>query len=426
MSGQFGPFEDQPDDVPRLIHEDLPDHLADTGQMRPVTGNEVTGWRRAAGFLSLIGAVLLTVATALLIISPNNSPAPTPVPGEATQPPTSAPEIVATTGALPTSAPPVQTGDDAAPLSPESMALLLSTPVVALNQPVGLEIRRDDFSAFTIIPDRPRSEVIQYQVQSGDTIFAIADRYGLKPESIAWANDRTLVEGLRPGRSINIMPVDGVYFTVISEQSIQSIADRYHVDPYVIIDSEYNDFFGMTPQTVLPSNTKVVIPGGTDAQINWNPRVDRVPAGSGNSSGARISFATGDPGSCGLVDNPGGGGGWVKPLAVYQWVRGFSGYHSGVDLSAPIGTPVMAANGGTVIFAGWSNWGYGWSVVLAHGPYTTIYGHMSDVYARCGAYVNAGQVIGAVGSSGQSTGPHLHFEIRYNDIPTDPTGTMPF
>ena len=306
------------------------------------------------------------------------------------------------------------------------MALLLSTPVAALNQPVGLEIRRDDFSAFTIIPDRPRSEVFQYQIQSGDTIFDIAERYGLKPESIAWANDRTMVEGLRVGRMINILPVDGVYFTVISEQSIQSIADRYHVDPYAIIDSEYNDFFGMTPETVLPSNTKVVIPGGTDAQINWNPPVDRVPGGSGSAGGARISFATGEPGSCGLVDNPGGGGGWVRPLGSYSWVRGFSGIHTGVDLSAAMGAPVGAANGGTVIFAGWSNWGYGWSVVLAHGPYTTIYGHLSDVYARCGAYVNPGQTIGAVGSSGDSTGAHLHFEIRYNDIPTDPTGTMPF
>ena len=86
----------------------------------------------------------------------------------------------------------------------------------------------------------------------------------------------------------------------------------------------------------------------------------------------------------------------------------------------------MAANGGTVIFAGWSNWGYGKSIVLAHGPYTTVYDHLSAINIGCGQYVSAGQVIGAVGSTGESTGPHLHFEIRYNDIPTDPTGTMPF
>ena len=86
----------------------------------------------------------------------------------------------------------------------------------------------------------------------------------------------------------------------------------------------------------------------------------------------------------------------------------------------------MAANGGTVIFAGWSNWGYGYSIVLAHGPFTTLYGHLSGINVSCGASVGAGQVIGAVGSSGASTGPHLHFEIRYNDVPTDPTSTIPF
>ncbi|MEP7293049.1 MAG: peptidoglycan DD-metalloendopeptidase family protein [Chloroflexota bacterium] len=419
MPQQFDPFD--PD-------EPLPDHLADTGPNKPVTGNEVTGWRRAIGFVSLLGAAGLTMATALLIFSPNATPTPTPVPAGATLAPTNIPETAdATAVPPPTSAPLAQTGVIPAPISAEHMALLLNSPIIALNQPIGLEIRRDDYSAFTIVPDRPRSEVIQYQVQSGDTIFAIAERYGLTPESIAWANDRTLVEGLRPGRLINILPVDGVYFTVISEQSIQSIADRYGVEPYVIIDSEYNDFFNATPETVLPSNTKVVIPGGQDAQINWNPVVERVPgSSSGNSTGARISFDSGDPGSCGLVDNPGGGGGWVRPVSGYQWVRGFSGIHTGVDLSVPIGTPVSAANGGTVVFSGWSNWGYGWSVVLAHGPFTTIYGHLSETYAQCGTFVSAGQVIGASGSSGDSTGPHLHFEIRYNDIPTDPTTVMPF
>ncbi len=215
-----------------------------------------------------------------------------------------------------------------------------------------------------------------------------------------------------------------------SEQAVSSIATRYQVDPYTIIDSEFNpNLFGATPDTELPSGTHVVVPGGVDAAINWNPPVQRVAGttnSSGATSGAKISFDTGDPGSCGLVDNPGGGGGWIKPLDSYVWVRGFSAIHSGVDLSAAVGTPVKAANGGTVIFAGWSNWGYGYSVVLAHGPYTTLYGHMSSISARCGSRVSAGQVIGAVGSTGNSTGPHLHFEIRYLDVPTDPTSTIPF
>lgn len=406
--------------------EPLPDHLADTGPIRRIDErrvNEVAGWRRVVGFVSLLGAAALTIATALLLL--RTTPV-TPSPDSTAQP-TNSVELTAAPTTAPDVVNPVLPSVDAqATLSPDNLAALLSTPVAMLDQGNALVISRDDYNPFTIIPDRPRSEVIQYEVKSGDTIFAIAERFGLTPETIAWSNERNLIESLRPGKRLNILPVDGAYFTVTAETTIQGIADQYNVDPYAIIDSEYNDLFDAEPTTELPSGTRVVIPGGVAEQINWNPVVERVPAEAGSSTGARISFDPGDPGSCGLVSNPGGGGGWVRPLANYQWVRGFSSIHSGVDLSAQTGTPVMAANGGTVIFAGWSNWGYGWSVVLAHGPYTTLYGHLSAVYAQCGSYVNAGQVIGAVGSSGDSSGPHLHFEIRYNDIPTDPTGTMPF
>ncbi|HVU10122.1 MAG TPA: M23 family metallopeptidase, partial [Phototrophicaceae bacterium] len=268
-------------------------------------------------------------------------------------------------------------------------------------------------------------------VQSGDTIFSIAQRYGIKPDTIAWSNDRGIVEGLRPGQELNILPIDGAYYTVSSQQSISSIAKQFNVDPYVIIDSEYNDLFGDTPDTQLPSNTKVVVPGGEAESIQWSVPVQHVAAGTKNSSGTisgeMISFDVGDPGSCGLVENPGGSGGWRKPLASYQWVRGFSSIHSGVDLADPIGTPIMAATPGNVIFSGWSNWGYGYSVVIASGPFTEIYGHMVSMpSARCGASISAGQIIGNVGMTGNATGPHLHFEIRYNDQPIDPTGIMAF
>ncbi|MDX2162315.1 MAG: M23 family metallopeptidase, partial [bacterium] len=199
------------------------------------------------------------------------------------------------------------------------------------------------------------------------------------------------------------------------------------VEPYAIIDSEFNDLFGATPDSVLPSGTQVMIPGGEAEQISWNPVVERVPgAGGQNSGGGQISFSPSDPGSCGLVDNPGGGGGWVNPLGAgsYQWIRGFSSWHTAVDLARSEGSPIFAANGGTVVFAGWNSFGYGYLVVLAHGPFTTLYGHMSSINVGCGQYVSAGQVVGAVGNTGNSSGPHLHFEVRYNDIPQDPTTVM--
>jgi murein DD-endopeptidase MepM/ murein hydrolase activator NlpD len=129
-----------------------------------------------------------------------------------------------------------------------------------------------------------------------------------------------------------------------------------------------------------------------------------------------------------LVDNPGGGASWVRPVATgaYQWTRGFTSLHPGVDLAGAVGTPIFAANSGTVIFAGWNSYGYGYAVVLAHGAYTTVYAHLSAVNVGCGQFVNAGQVVGAMGATGNASGPHLHFEIRYNDIPQNPTTAIAF
>jgi murein DD-endopeptidase MepM/ murein hydrolase activator NlpD len=413
------------------FNEPVPDHLADTGPSRAIRDADLLpAWRRSAGLLSLIGAVILTIATTLVLLLPNDT-APTPiVPTATTQlsatlpaatlPPqaTSAPGETVPAAVLPT-------------LSVDEAAALLAAPVTRLDTEAEtdrIQVVRDFYNPFTIIPDRPRSEVIQYTVETGDTIFRIAERFGLKPESIAWANDRSLLGGLRPGRVINILPIDGAYWTVNEPETIASIASRFKVDPYAIIDSEFNDLFGMTPETVLPSNSRVVVPGGQAEQIVWNPVVERTEGDASSGSVARISFAAGEPGSCGLVDNPGGGGGWIRPVATgsYQWSQGYSSYHTGVDLAGAVGTPIYAANGGTVIFAGWNSFGYGYAIVLAHGPYTTVYGHLSAINVGCGQSIGAGQVIGAMGSSGQSSGPHLHFEIRYNDIPQDPTYTLSF
>jgi murein DD-endopeptidase MepM/ murein hydrolase activator NlpD len=307
---------------------------------------------------------------------------------------------------------------------------LLATPVVPADNVITAEVVRDFYNPFTIIPDRPRSEVIQYEVVAGDTIYSIAERFGLRPESIAWANDRALALALRPGNRLNILPVDGVFVAAIGSKTIADLAAEYQVDPYAIIDSEFNDLFDATPDTVLPSGTQIVIPGGQAEQISWNPIVERTGGDGGGGSGSggvgTISFAPGDPGSCGAVENSGGGSFWQRPIANYTFIRGFSSWHTGVDLASSVGTPVFAANTGRVIFAGWNSWGYGYTVVLAHGPYTTLYGHLDSYNVSCGQLINAGDFVATVGSSGNSSGPHLHFEIRYLDTPTNPVSTIGF
>ncbi|MDZ4768580.1 MAG: M23 family metallopeptidase [Chloroflexota bacterium] len=418
----------------RIIPEPIPDHLADTGRMRPI--RTTSPLMRAFGLLALLIAAGLTAATAAVVLLPIPQPLVSETVNTQMVADSAPTAVIATPNEILPTAPPLPTDnaaaaavtsaelDSASALSSEGLTALLNAPIAVHRTTFGFEIARSDYSAFTIIPDRPRSEVIQYEVQQGDTIFRIAERFGIEPETIAWANDRSLIGRLRPGRRVNIMPINGVYHSILTETSIAEIAAQYAVDPYAIIDSEYNNLFGATPDTTLTTGAKLVIPGGTAEQIVWNPVVERV-GGDANGAGGQIAFSPGDPGSCGLVDNPGGGGGWVRPLGGYTWTQGFSSIHTGVDLSASEGAPVMAANGGTVIFAGWNNYGYGYLVVLAHGPFTTVYGHLSSYNARCGSYVSAGQVIGGVGSTGQSTGNHLHFEIRYNDVPQNPTSVMP-
>ena len=427
---------------PYIPEEPVPDHLADTGPIQAIRNSremqqvQTPGWQRWFGLISLLGATMLTIGAMLIMLSPNDPQIPeqpvvlvgdndgadtvalpTPTPQEeAIQANNQAGEQVESMIVLPT-------------LDASQAAALLTQPLRVVANPAAdaYETVRDIYNPFTIIPDRTRSSVEEYIIESGDTIFAIAERYGLEPETIVWGNDNSIVEGLRPGRAINILPVNGVYHQVLNGDTITIIATKYGVDPYLIIDSEYNDLFGVEPDDPLPEGSWVVVPGGEREQISWNPIVERVEGGgAGTSSGqGAISFASGEAGSCGLVTNPGGSG-WARPIGAYQWVRGFSGVHSGVDLSAPPGSPVYAANGGAVIFAGWNSYGYGYTIVLAHGPFTTLYGHLSAINVGCAQYVSAGQPIGAVGSSGNSSGPHLHFEIRYMDLPQDPTYTMPF
>lgn len=380
-------------------------------------------WRRIAGFVCLIAAAGFTGATALILLTPAREDVKLEAPS--LEPTFDAIAVVPTNEQLSEIIP-----ENVLPtLSPVEAQALLSTPI-SMNSPNSIQIVRNNYDPFTIIPDRPRNEAIEYEVVSGDTINSIAEKFGIQPETVAWSNPRSIIQILRPGDRITILPVDGVYHIAIGSSTIAEIAAQYGVDPYTILDSEFNTINGLTPDSVPPSGTPLVIAGGTAEQITWSPPVVRVggtSSGSGSSSGgSQISFAAGDPGSCGLVDNPGGGAAWTRPISNYTWIRGFASWHPAVDLAAAEGTPVYAANGGRVIFAGWSNWGYGYTVVLAHGPFTTIYAHLGNVNVGCGQDVASGQQIAGSGNSGNSSGPHLHFEIRYQDAPQDPTFTIPF
>lgn len=368
-------------------------------------------WRRLVGWLCLLAAIGVAGAALYLVVSapPLTGASPALARDEAaSQAPTA---HTATAAAEPT--PEAERRAEQPTISAAQILDLLATPPDLSARDESL--RTDPF---TLVTKGARSRMTTYIAQRGDTIDGIANRYGLKKESIAWCNDYRLALVLRPGDVVNIPPADGACHTVIRTQAkdIRAIAEQYKIDdPYAIIDSPANELPDIAPETLLPSGARLFIPGGEGEIITWNAPVQQDGAGN------VVAFDPSSPFSCGA--RSGGGTRWVNPLPNGTYVRGYYAGHSGIDISAPTGTPIYAANGGPILYAGWNNWGYGITVVIGHGPWSTLYGHMSSRAVGCGQVVGAGQVIGYVGSTGNSSGPHLHFEIRFRNQPQDPAAT---
>ncbi|MBC8100071.1 MAG: peptidoglycan DD-metalloendopeptidase family protein [Armatimonadetes bacterium] len=391
--------------------------LIDLNARRPKTA------QRLLGVVLLFSTVGLFAATAAVALTPVQQ-----VVMRVTATPTQPSSAEVASGVLPTLQPTQQIAVAAGilpTLSDPARQALLATPVTALTVANAVQIKRVGYQPFTIIPDRPRNRVEEYTIQKGDSINAIAERFGVTPETIAWSNDRREVWVLSPGASLYILPVNGVYHQAVGDATVAEIAALYGVtDVQSVLKSEYNALLGLSAESVPPSGMRIVVPEGVAEAINWSPTVVTVGGGAGGGDGM-VAFDPSSPGSC-AAQSPGVAGGWQAPLGFYTFMRGFSSYHTGIDLAASNGTPVQAANSGTVIFAGWSNYGYGIAVVISHGAFSTLYGHLSSENVGCGQIVGGGQTIGAVGTTGNSSGPHLHFEIQYSGIPTNPTEIMPF
>jgi murein DD-endopeptidase MepM/ murein hydrolase activator NlpD len=295
----------------------------------------------------------------------------------------------------------------------DEIAVALMAPVG--NVADGYAIPRQN-EPFTIRPAQIRTEVVQYTVQEGDTLESIAGQFGLNDYyTLVWSNKSNKYSPLRPGNQLNILPEDGVFQQVSEPVSIQALADEYKVDPYTIIDAEYNDLFGSRPETLLPEGTWVVIPGGEAERALFLP--EAAGSGTGSSSGgAGVLSGTYTLWGC-TAELGGGSPPYGRPLGNYTWMRGFvPGGHTGVDLAGSAGDPVYAAGSGTVVYAGWSDGGYGNVIVLAHDTTFSLYGHLLRTGVNCGQRVSAGAVIGQMGSTGNSSGNHLHFEVRDADF----------
>jgi murein DD-endopeptidase MepM/ murein hydrolase activator NlpD len=257
----------------------------------------------------------------------------------------------------------------------------------------------------TNIPERPRYSVDKYTVARGDSVFAIAEKYKIEPETLLWANYDSLQDNphnLKPGIDLNVPPTDGIYYQWKDGDTLESVANEFHAEVDTIIGWPGNDI-DLTDPTVEPGSW-VMVPGGEREFVQW-----LIPTIASGSSGTSPTNQSGCGG--GAV----GGGGFVWP-ADNHFLSGndyWSG-HLGIDISAGEGAPVYAADSGVVTMAqGGDNYGYGNVIQIDHGNgYSTIYAHLSTYGVGVCQSVGAGQWIGAAGSTGNAQGAHLHFEVR--------------
>ena len=283
---------------------------------------------------------------------------------------------------------------------------------------------------YTAIPSRERRGIITYTVQAGDTLFGIAAQFGLRPESILWANYDTLEDNphlLKPDMDLAIPPVDGIVYTVAEGDTVESIAEKNKVTPDAIYVEGY-EWNLLRPGEQPFVGASLIIPGGSREFKAWTiSAAENAPkTNTYDSTGAVVARA--NIGACGdVAGGLVGSGSFIWPAAKH-WVSGnnYAGWHPGIDIAAKLGDPIYASDNGVVIYAGWNNWGYGNLVVIDHGNgWQTWYAHNSDTYVGCGQNVYQGGVIAAAGSTGRSTGPHLHFETRFQGTLPNPFNVLP-
>ncbi len=260
---------------------------------------------------------------------------------------------------------------------------------------------------FTEIPDRPREGVITYTVQLDDTVLGIGEQFKLNPNTILWANLEDLNNPfvMEVGQILLIPPIDGVLHTVKEGDTVDKIAKLYKATAEAIVGYAPNQL--TSAEDPLTVGAVLIVPDGDRTPPEQVVAAPAARGGTGTSAPWRAA-------------------GFVWPSYGRLTQRFYLPAHPAIDIGAPTGTPVVAADEGTVITAGWSSVGYGNLILIRHPDgYVTLYAHLSNIGVSYGDYVARGQRIGSVGSTGRSTGPHLHFEIQTGGRSYNPLVYLP-
>jgi murein DD-endopeptidase MepM/ murein hydrolase activator NlpD len=238
------------------------------------------------------------------------------------------------------------------------------------------------------------SELLRhYTVKAGDTLTGIASRFGVSMMTLWWANKLTSKDSLHQGQVLTIPPVNGLVITVKAGDTLEALGAKYNVDPQAILD------LNNLTDPLLVVGQVLILPGAKGAPI---PTLKPAPRYTSTSSGTRTYIYT--------------SGTWAWPVPGGYISQYFHYGHYAVDIAAPWGSPIIAARGGTIVYAGWNSNGCGYEVRIYIGSNLYIQNcHMSSIGVRSGQSVGKGQFVGRVGMSGNASGPHDHFAVSVGE-----------
>lgn len=250
----------------------------------------------------------------------------------------------------------------------------------------------------TLVSEKVRDGIKTYIVEEGDTVTSIAKKFGVDSDTIRWQNNIS-GDKIKQGQKIEILPVTGIAHKVNKGDTVYSIAKRYDSSAQSIVDFPFNTFSNDETFELAIGQIVIVPDGVKPAEVVTSPRIRQITpdAGSVVASGSFV---------------------WPTAGTITQ---NFAWYHPAIDVANKAAPNVLAADAGKVTYAGCLSYGYGCHVILNHGNgYTTLYAHFSQIYVSVGQSVARGSAIGKMGSTGRSTGTHLHFEVVRNGIKLNP------
>lgn len=247
---------------------------------------------------------------------------------------------------------------------------------------------------------RTRTKIETHVVQSGDTIGGIARLYGVSIATIMSANGLSGSSYIRPGQTLRILPIDGLLYTIKRGDTLNSIAKKYQTDGSAILSEN-----GLADASALQVGSEIILPGGRMPAAPQPPR--RIASGA--AANLIVPGAAADRVGTSKLLWP------TAARRITQYWRGSR--HTGMDIAGPIGTAIYAADDGVVTVSGWNRGGYGNMTIIDHGGgLFTRYAHATKNLTKVGDVVKRGDVIALMGSTGRSTGPHLHFEVMTGNV----------